>query len=144
MVALKDSVLKVNLPLEAVYQNASMLPSSQSVSGAQFMLGTVPAQSQGALTVEVRVSDTVPANSVLVFNMAPEFRDPANQVQSANTFLALTIKEKTVYGAGAIAGLFGSIGRSAWSIIFLLALIVIFLAIPWPWSAVSRGWIPGM
>lgn len=30
------------------------------------------------------------------------------------------------------------------AIFFLLALIVIFLAIPWPWSAVSRGWIPGM
>jgi len=29
------------------------------------------------------------------------------------------------------------------AIFFLLALIVIFLAIPWPWSAVSRGWIPG-
>ena len=29
------------------------------------------------------------------------------------------------------------------AIFFLLALIVIFLAIPWPWSAVSRGWMPG-
>jgi len=27
---------------------------------------------------------------------------------------------------------------------FLLALIVIFVAIPWPWSAVARGWMPGM
>jgi len=30
------------------------------------------------------------------------------------------------------------------AIYFLIALIIIFLAIPWPWSAVSRGWIPGM
>ena len=30
------------------------------------------------------------------------------------------------------------------AIFFLLALIVIFLAIPWPWSAVARGWMPGM
>jgi len=30
------------------------------------------------------------------------------------------------------------------AIYFLLALVIIFLAIPWPWSAVSRGWIPGM
>lgn len=30
------------------------------------------------------------------------------------------------------------------AIFFLLALIVIFLAIPWPWSAISRGWMPGM
>lgn len=29
-------------------------------------------------------------------------------------------------------------------IFFLLALIVIFLAIPWPWSAVARGWMPGV
>ncbi|MBI3501763.1 MAG: cytochrome B [Bacteroidetes bacterium] len=27
------------------------------------------------------------------------------------------------------------------AIFFLLALIVIFIAIPWPWSAVSRGWM---
>lgn len=30
------------------------------------------------------------------------------------------------------------------AIFFLLALIVIFLAIPWPWSAVARGWMPGV
>lgn len=30
------------------------------------------------------------------------------------------------------------------AIFFLLALIVIFFAIPWPWSTVARGWIPGM
>ena len=30
------------------------------------------------------------------------------------------------------------------AIFFLLALIVIFMAIPWPWSAISRGWMPGM
>lgn len=29
------------------------------------------------------------------------------------------------------------------AIFFLLALIVILLAIPWPWSAVARGWMPG-
>ena len=29
------------------------------------------------------------------------------------------------------------------AIFFLLALIIIFLAIPWPWSAVARGWMPG-
>ena len=30
------------------------------------------------------------------------------------------------------------------TIFFLLALIVIFMAIPWPWSAVARGWMPGV
>ncbi|TAL60751.1 MAG: cytochrome B [Bacteroidetes bacterium] len=33
------------------------------------------------------------------------------------------------------------------AIFFLLALIIIFLAIPWPfplWSSVTRGWMPGM
>jgi hypothetical protein len=30
------------------------------------------------------------------------------------------------------------------AIFYLLALIVIFMAIPWPWSAISRGWMPGM
>jgi len=30
------------------------------------------------------------------------------------------------------------------AIFFLLALAVIFIAIPWPWSAVARGWMPGM
>jgi len=30
------------------------------------------------------------------------------------------------------------------AIFFLLALIIIFMAIPWPWSAVARGWMPGM
>ena len=30
------------------------------------------------------------------------------------------------------------------AIFFLLALIVIFMAIPWPWSAVVRGWMPGV
>mgnify|MGYP001588251958 FL=1 len=29
------------------------------------------------------------------------------------------------------------------AIFFLLALIVIFYAIPWPWSTVARGWMPG-
>jgi uncharacterized protein YacL len=29
------------------------------------------------------------------------------------------------------------------AICFLFALIVVFLAIPWPWSAVARGWMPG-
>lgn len=30
------------------------------------------------------------------------------------------------------------------AIFFLLGLILIFIAIPWPWSAISRGWFPGM
>ena len=30
------------------------------------------------------------------------------------------------------------------AIFFILALIIIFAAIPWPWSAVARGWMPGM
>ncbi len=30
------------------------------------------------------------------------------------------------------------------AIFFLIALLVIFYAIPWPWSAVARGWMPGM
>lgn len=30
------------------------------------------------------------------------------------------------------------------AIFFLLAIVVIFIAIPWPWSAISRGWMPGM
>ncbi|MBI4930057.1 MAG: cytochrome B [Bacteroidetes bacterium] len=30
------------------------------------------------------------------------------------------------------------------AIFFLLALLVIFYAIPWPWSAVARGWMPGV
>lgn len=29
------------------------------------------------------------------------------------------------------------------AIFFLIALAVIFIAIPWPWSAVARGWMPG-
>ena len=29
------------------------------------------------------------------------------------------------------------------AIFFLLALLIIFYAIPWPWSAVARGWMPG-
>lgn len=29
------------------------------------------------------------------------------------------------------------------AIFFLLALLVIFYAIPWPWSAVAKGWLPG-
>ena len=30
------------------------------------------------------------------------------------------------------------------ALFFLLALIVIFMAIPWPWSGVARGWMPGV
>ncbi len=30
------------------------------------------------------------------------------------------------------------------AIFFILALLIIFAAIPWPWSAVARGWMPGM
>ena len=30
------------------------------------------------------------------------------------------------------------------SIFFLLALLVIFIAIPWPWKEIARGWMPGM
>lgn len=30
------------------------------------------------------------------------------------------------------------------AIFYTLALIVIFIAIPWPWSAIARGWMPGM
>ena len=28
------------------------------------------------------------------------------------------------------------------SIFFLLAVVMIFAAVPWPWSAISRGWMP--
>ena len=30
------------------------------------------------------------------------------------------------------------------AIFFLLALLVIFIAIPWPWKEIARGWMPGM
>lgn len=30
------------------------------------------------------------------------------------------------------------------ALFFLIALIIIFLAIPWPWSTIARGWVPGM
>ena len=29
------------------------------------------------------------------------------------------------------------------AVFFIIALMVIFLAIPWPWSEVARGWMPG-
>ena len=30
------------------------------------------------------------------------------------------------------------------ALFFLLALLVIFIAIPWPWKEIARGWMPGM
>ena len=30
------------------------------------------------------------------------------------------------------------------AVYFLLALTVIFIAIPWPWKEIARGWMPGM
>ena len=30
------------------------------------------------------------------------------------------------------------------AIFFLLALLVIFIAIPWPWKEIARGWMPGI
>ena len=30
------------------------------------------------------------------------------------------------------------------ALFFLLALLVIFIAIPWPWKEIARGWMPGI
>lgn len=30
------------------------------------------------------------------------------------------------------------------AVYYLLALTVIFIAIPWPWKEIARGWMPGM
>ncbi|TSC78216.1 MAG: Uncharacterized protein G01um101429_904 [Parcubacteria group bacterium Gr01-1014_29] len=111
---LKDAVVKIDFPAEVAYENASIIPSVQSLSRVEFMAGNLGAQSQSAMTVRIKVGDSVPASSVLMFTATLAYRDPSETPQSVNAFLALPVKEKP-NETGALASVASALGESGWT-----------------------------
>ena len=122
---IQNALLRLNFPQEFTYQNANISPSAQSSSNVDFILGTVAGRSQGALTVQLKTGDTVPADSVLVINAILNFQDSTSRGQSVSSFLALTTKEKTGRKAVASASASDTFQKNSSLIIILLILILI-------------------
>ena len=124
---LKDATLKIVLPDELEFVNSSIRPDSSSAGLVVYRLGNVPANSQSAISITLRVKDDVKKGSVIPLNATLEWTDSSKNFQSTGAFTSVSVDK----GATDSNGFFGSLsafaGGFGWWIILLL-LILIFIS----------------
>ena len=124
---LTASSLKVTLPFEAEYADASMAPTSRTGNNLVFYIGDIEKGNQGAIIIKVKVKDDAEAGSSLMFNSFLEYTDTAKEFQTVTSFIAVTVK------AGENVGFLASLSAFARSIsgswLFLILLIIMLITI---------------
>jgi uncharacterized repeat protein (TIGR01451 family) len=134
--AITNLVLRVDLPYEVNY--VSSIPSNPNISGnvVIFNLGTLKANSQGNVSVRVRVRDNVPYGTNLNFPATLSYTDPAGQYQSVGANVSaqvwagdVTTNTNTTTNLSAnafLAGFFPS-NIFGWMVIIILLLVLMYL-----------------
>ncbi len=87
-----NAVLRVVLPKEVSYISSNVQPSSVDGNNLRYELGTFYGNSQGVITVKVKIDSSVDAGSALVFGSILDYNDERGKFQSVNAYLTVAIK----------------------------------------------------
>lgn len=119
--SLRDATLTVILPREVVYQNGGATHVQHESAQITFPIGTIEAKGSGSVSARMRVKDSTPAESVLVFTAVMEYRDASGTYESSQAYFAARV----LGGLEGIAALFGSASPVISGIVigFILAIL---------------------
>ncbi len=128
--SITNVTLQVNLPPEVDYLFSN--PSNPSISGNTlvFNLGTLRGNSQGTVTVRVRVKDGTPLGTTLNFFSILSYVDPSGAPQSVSANVSAQVSDGSVAALGANvfgAGFFPD-SIFSWLLLIILILLLVFLA----------------
>ncbi len=119
--------LKVTLPFESEYADASAVPTSRMGNNLVFYIGDVEKGSQGAVIIKAKVKDDAEAGSSLMFNSVLEFTDSAKEFQTVTSFISATVEAGENVGFLASLSAFARSVSGSWLfwLLFLIMLITI-------------------
>ncbi len=122
--SVKNAALKIVLPKEVNYENSNLQPTSIDGNNLSFNLGTVDSQSQGIISIKVKINNSTKIGSALIFNATLNYTDQDDNFQAVNAYLTVIIGQ----GASITASLIDVIGSlfNNWFFDLLLGLILGF------------------
>ena len=136
--AITGLTLQATLPQEVNYMFTSGNNPMVFGNNLVFNLGTLPANSQGLVTIRARVGDDVPAGTNLNFPATLSYVNPSGISQFVNTYASAQVSEPasltpeslnqnvlpaSVFGAGFLpTNIFG------WLLLFVLILLLVFIS----------------
>lgn len=115
--------LKVIVPVEADYIDASIEPSRISGNMIEFALGNITPNSQGAVTITVKVKETTKPGTNMVFTSVLSYKDRFGVQLSSTSYLTVIV------GEGDTAPLSASLSSFLSGSGIFLSAVVGFLAI---------------
>ena len=121
--SLNDASLKVIIPTEAEYVDASIEPSRISGNMIEFALGNIMPSSQGAVTITAKVKETTQPGITMVFTSVLSYKDSFGSQVASTSYLTMVV------GEGETTPLSASIGSFLGGSGILLSAVVGFLAI---------------
>lgn len=141
--SVKNLVLRLDLPYEVSYMFSN--PSNPTVSGNTliFNLGTLKANSQGTVTVRVRVQDNVAPGTVLNFPAVLSYVDPSGYPQTVTANISAQVwtpsqeintdnqknqDSDVKLGANVFGAGFWPESLFGWLLLLVLVLLLVFLA----------------
>ena len=122
--AITNSKLKVVLPSEVDFDHATLQPSLVNGNELTFDLGTIPAHSQGVITITAKIARTVETGSALTFGATLDYVNSKKQFQSTSTYLTVLVEA----GVAGLASLFSVLGNllTNWFVDLILGLLIGF------------------
>ena len=130
---LVNAVIKVSLPLEVKFIDSNVKAASVSGNNLTFNIGEVAKNSQGIITIKVKINDEVKGGSSIMFNSFMEYTDASKKFQTIDSYIGVTVKgnaDESVNNGGFL-GSFSGIAKAlsgSWLLIILLVLIFVALA----------------
>jgi uncharacterized repeat protein (TIGR01451 family) len=91
--AIKDAVLKIILPDEVEYVSANPSYNSKEENVLKFNLGKVDANTQGSVSVKVKIKKSADKGASLVFSAVLDYTDSDGKFQAIDAFLTVVVKE---------------------------------------------------
>jgi len=119
--------LKVTLPFEAEYVDASVAPTSRVGNNITFYIGDIEKGNQGAIIIKAKVKDDAEAGSSLMFNSVLEFTDSEDDFQTVTSFIAASVDEADKLGFLASLSAFAGSMPGGW--LFLILFIIMLITI---------------
>ena len=119
----KESSLKIIVPVEADYIDASIEPARIAGNMIEFALGNITPDSQGAVTVTAKVKETTKPGTNMIFTSVLGYKDRFGVQLATTAYLTIVV------GEGESAPLSASIGSFFGGSGILLSAVVGILAI---------------
>ena len=83
--------LKIELPSEVQYDNATLKPSTVTDNTVTFDLGAITANTQGVITITATIDRDVKAEDTLIFGSTINYTNAKKQFQSATAYLTVMV-----------------------------------------------------